>query len=315
MDSPDSVRVHCPAKLNLWLEVLGRRPDGFHELDTGLVAIDLWDTVEVERRPGGAGALVLHVEGPRTSPDVPVGPDNLACRAAELVLERAVQLGHERPSLELRLTKAIPSQAGLGGGSSDAAGVAWACCLLLGLDPEDPFILDGLGQLGSDCTFFLRARDQGLARCLGRGEQCEVRPNPRTERVFALFTPEVGCSTAAVYGALDLASRTPFDVQADAWFSLALPRARASLVNHLEPAAEGLHPELARWRECLQGGGWGHFRLSGSGSSYYALFGNRAEAEAALQAVVAAGKDRNLGLRGAWVVAPAGCGLRHGPSK
>ncbi len=148
MSAPAAVRILAPAKVNLWLRVLRRRPDGFHELDTLFQAVDLCDEVEVSRRPGNG--VRLTVEGAELGP----ARENLAHRAALAFLDAAGRsAGSDR--VEIRLRKRIPAGAGLGGGSSDAAAVLRCVSALWG-DPLSPAVLAELGaSLGSDVAFFL----------------------------------------------------------------------------------------------------------------------------------------------------------------
>jgi 4-diphosphocytidyl-2-C-methyl-D-erythritol kinase len=135
VSTPDrEVARLAPAKLNLFLEVLARRPDGFHEVDTLLVALDRGDALRARlgAQPAGGGQVALRLGGPAATPDVPSDRTNLAVRAAEGVL--ALASGPPR-SLWLELEKRVPSQAGLGGGSSDAVAAALASAELLGLSP------------------------------------------------------------------------------------------------------------------------------------------------------------------------------------
>ena len=319
------VSLAAPAKLNLELRVLGRRPDGFHELDTTLVAVDLEDRLEARLRPTpGVG---LELDGPAATADVPRDASNLVVRA---VLEL---LGDPpRDGVQLSLYKRIPSQAGLGGGSSDAAAAARAVARLLRLDrrpdasgasgasgsraapyfgPTGPLVR-ALARIGSDCAFFESARETGLARCTGRGERVEPLRLEADGRVFCIVTPSTTCSTAAVYRAWDPADRDPRPAleacSGEPWFGLPVEEARSALINELEPAALRSHPKLARFRARLDRAGGGHFRLAGSGSSFFGLFSEADAAEDFLERFAAREKDRNDGLRGRWIVRPWAAG-------
>ena len=152
--------VEClaPAKLNVFLEVLGKRADGYHELETLMVVVDLYDTLRVIDDPGGAIALRCD------DPSLPTGRENLVVRAAERLREAS---GIERGAT-IDLLKAIPAQAGLGGGSSDAAAALLALDRLWNLQTP-PDRLDALaGEIGSDVAFFLHPP---AALCRGRGER------------------------------------------------------------------------------------------------------------------------------------------------
>src|SRR6185437_5990973 len=180
--SASAVRIRTPAKVNLFLEVLARRSDGYHELATLMLAVSLYDTLEFTEEPTGATAL--HCDHPSLS----TGPDNLICRAVELVRRESGR----SDGVGIRLWKRIPMAAGLAGGSSDAAAtlaglnclwhLGWDCGRLARLGAE----------LGSDVSFFFAAPS---AWCTGRGERIEPMRLGRTLD-FVLVSPAVGLSTA-----------------------------------------------------------------------------------------------------------------------
>lgn len=310
----ERVVVRSPAKVNLTLDVLARRADGYHELDTTILALDRFDQLSVSRVDGEAGVR-LTVVGPEASPDIPHDDTNLAVRGAAPVLRLARERGlvAENAGLALRLEKAIPSQAGLGGGSSNAAAACYGAARLLGVDPQDDTLLHALERVGSDCAFFLRARDTGLARCTGRGEVVEPLPAPPTERAFAVVTPDVRCATAEVFAAWRPADRVAGAPRARldpaAWFQAPLDEARAALRNDLEAAALRVEPALQDLRRRLDGVAGGVFCLSGSGSSFFGLFADTGAAEACLEGLLAGGKARDHGLRSAFVARPTCSGV------
>ncbi len=299
------LRLRSPGKINLVLRVLGVRPDGFHELDTTLVAIDREDELVLRLEP--PEGVRIAIEGPFASSDVPADGSNLAARAGAAVLERSRGRGlaPRGLGLTLALRKNLPSQAGLGGGSSNAAAVLLGTSRLLGLDPGDPELRAVLSSLGSDCPFFLEARASGFARCLGRGEHVEPLPAPGTERAFAVIVPEFGCATARVYAALrpqDFSTRR--GAGGGFRFEAPIDEARAQIQNDLEAAALRSHPELARVRADLDRIGAGHFRLCGSGSSFFGLFEDRTRAGEFLRERIIARKGRGYALRATFVARP-----------
>ena len=274
------VEALAPAKLNLYLEVLGRRPDGYHEVETLMVALDLFD--ELTFREDEAGAVTLQCD----DPSLPVDGRNLVVRAAELLKsESGVRAG-----ARITLKKAIPAQAGLAGGSSDAAATLAALDRLWDLNSPPGRLAELAGRIGSDVAFFLQGP---AAVCRGRGERVEAVSLP-TPLHCVLVVPHVGLSTADVYRrlspprqprsigpVLDALARGPADVG-------------RSLFNRLQPVAESIRPELATVRDALADldpplcGSL----MSGSGSAYYGLARDLDAAERAAEAL----KTLGLGL-------------------
>src|SRR6185295_11582007 len=175
---PKSVKLQCPAKLNLFLEVLGRRPDGYHELSTVMVPISIFDTLTVRE----AKKFTLEVDGP------PLPGTNTVEKAYRAVAKR-----RRIPGVRASLVKGIPAGSGTGGGSSDAAAMIEALDVLfdLGLDRHEV-----AAEIGSDVNFFL---ERGPALCTGRGEMiAPIRSGPELHAV--VLWPGFSLSTAAVYG-------------------------------------------------------------------------------------------------------------------
>ncbi len=297
-DSPRSARTAAPAKVNLGLRITGRRPDGYHRLQSHFVPLDLSDQVAVILDPEGAPgtAVTLALEGRREG--VPAGDDNLAVRAARAFLAAG---GLER-SLAIQLDKWIPVGAGLGGGSSDAGAVLRLLARLLpGAVPADALAELALG-LGADVPFFLDPRP---ARVGGVGEQIEPLA-ALPSFALVLVNPGVSLSTAAVYRAYDALApeATPPDggrALAALPGDLPLEALAAHLENDLEPAALRLCPPIARLRDRLRKVGALAVGMSGSGPTLFGAFPDEAAAEAALA---------RAGLEPpAWgrVAAPLGC--------
>jgi len=308
MSRPTVVRALAPAKVNLRLEVLGRRADGFHDIRTWMLALDRCD--HLEARATSSGRVTLAVAGEHATSDVPLDERNLACRAANAVLAegRARGLLGDRDGVDLVLDKRIPSRAGLGGGSSDAAAAWFAAGAALGVELGTG--AQALAALGSDCAFFAGARSTGFALCKGRGERVTSAPGPSGSFFVAVVVPDVACGTAEVYAALESGTRTrrPGQDPPSDWLRGPVNRARPFLWNHLEKAAMAAFPELVPWRLVLDGNGAADWRLAGSGSSFFGIYDRREEAEAALAIVVGAARGRALQPRAAWVSAPAGRG-------
>ncbi len=277
-----AVRVHCPGKVNLGLWILGRRPDGYHEVDTILQSIDLEDELELARsdRPGFRFVA--------TGRPIPGPGPNLVERAWELLVSERPRLAKE--GVEARLLKRIPVGAGLGGGSSDAAGLlAGANALFdLGFDSSD---LEGLAaQLGSDIPFFIRG---GTARGTGRGERLRhLRPLSPTWGV--VVSPPVAVSTSWAYGLLRnrLTLRgSAASILASAVASGDVGAAVEARFNAFEDVVLSQVPLLARLKQsCVAAGAWGPL-LSGSGSSLFTLARTEDEARLVAKAIGACDAD------------------------
>lgn len=315
MSSTQHIEVLAPAKVNLLLDVLGQRGDGYHELDTLLLAVELADTLALTRVDGLPGQVTCRVTGPYASPDVPTDGSNLAVRALSSALKLLGRRGGvEVPAVDLLLRKDVPSQAGLGGGSSDAAAAVAGLEVLCGVDLGAQERSDLLGELGSDCVFFDTARSTGCARATGRGELIEVLPAPRGtegEWWLAIVTPDERCPTAEVYGALGSCLSPPAQIPTvRGLLEMRATKARASLRNGLEAAALAVSPGLHRWQDALVAADAEHFRLAGSGSSFFGLYDTADEAAAGLARVLAEAQRRGLTARGRWVTRSCGHGSR-----
>ncbi len=283
----------APAKLNLWLAVHGRREDGYHELTTLMAALELADELSVESGP--EPGVQLELRGPQATPDIPTDSRNLVCRAGQAVLERSRELGLETaPGLKFLLTKQIPSQAGLGGGSSDAAAALNLAQAVLGVDLGADWCRQTLTALGADCVFFHELGPSGLGLCEGIGERVTPWQGATPAWTVALVVPRAPCPTGTVFAALQLGEdRQRSDIPlAPGFQEQGCESIRERLHNDLEVAALSCVPELGAWRAFLDRNDAGHFRLSGSGSSFYGLFDESEEAEAEIGRLRAlAGKE------------------------
>jgi 4-diphosphocytidyl-2-C-methyl-D-erythritol kinase len=294
------IRV-APAKVNLTLAVLGTRPDGFHDLHSVMVPLDLGDRLSVAVLPPGQEDT-LHVTGHDPGVD---SVDNLvlrAIRAARLAARPEWGRAEPPPPLAARLEKRIPIAAGLAGGSSDAAAAADAALEAWGvtLDPAARATL--AAALGSDVPFFLAA---GPALVEGRGERIAALPwlrdaDPAHDRPGLLVvTPSCGISTPAAVRAWDEGARVAGGAARLASSHLAdeLSRgrlrvtdllARASVLaaaNDLAPAAMVVEPGLVPFRRALLRLLGRPVGLSGSGPTHWALYPSHAEAASAADAV------------------------------
>jgi 4-diphosphocytidyl-2-C-methyl-D-erythritol kinase len=261
----DTVLVWAPAKVNLFLDVLGKRSDGYHEIATLMVAVSLCDTLEFQEE--ASGDVVVSCD----HPDLATGPENLVCRAAELVRRHTGC----RTGACIRLRKRIPIAAGLAGGSTDAAATLEGLNQLWSLNLSRQELLVLAAELGSDVPFFLTTP---AAWCTGRGEVTEA---VMLNRVLwlVLICPPVGVATADVYRDVVV----PVSPQNGAAILRAVQSGTveeigAGLHNRLEEPAIRLCPEIAAVRAKLARQQPAGVLMSGSGATVFALCRNRDEA-------------------------------------
>ncbi len=270
---PAAVIVATPAKLNLYLEILGKRPDGYHQLETLMVAIDLYDTLECTLRTDGQ--IVLECDHPA----LPRDAANLAVQAALRLREWA---GRPELGATLRLHKRIPLQAGLGGGSSDAAAALVALQQLWKLALTRHELLAMAASVGSDVPFFLSA---AAAWCTGRGEVVEAEWMGDVLHAVVVCPPR-GLSTAEVYRQVRVPAAPRNGTAARAALQAGDAAALAqSGFNRLQEAAFLLDPRLETLcRRLAARAPWGAM-LSGSGSALFALCPSRDHARTLAAAI------------------------------
>ncbi len=251
-----AVRVSAYAKINLSLRVLGVRPDGYHALRTIFQSIALHDTLAVRVR---RGPFVLRCD----DPDCPADESNLVWRAAEYAWAAAGRRGTLR-DVEIRLAKRIPLQAGLGGGSSDAAAALRLFGSLWRVKGEP--LGEIAAALGADVPYFLEG---GTVLGLDRGDLLFPLVDQPAAWV-TLVLPPFGVSTAEAYRW---------------WDQRGGPHPRSDPQNDLQGPVAGHHPEIARIVSALGKAGAFHAAMSGSGSAVFGLFGRRQAAERAVRAL------------------------------
>lgn len=278
------IGLPAPAKLNLFLHVLGRRPDGYHEIQSVFVPLDLCDTLDVTLRADGR----IVREGDLTGPE----EADLAVRAARALQQQASAAGQPAPGATIRLRKRIPVGAGLGGGSSDAATTLIALNRLWRLPFGRPALADLARSLGADVPFFLGA---GPALVEGIGERCTPLAVPPAS--YVLVYPQVLVSTAEVFADPKLTrdhKRTTI-----AGFSTALLPASGAAsrgaesvpglfgTNDLEAVVRRRFPAVDAALRLLEhcAAGRGPVRMSGSGSAVFCALADAAQAQAVLAAV------------------------------
>lgn len=270
-----TVRIACPAKVNLHLEVLGRRRDGYHELRTVFAPVGVWDELALD--PAPAGVFEVSVEPPGAAPE---SADNLALRAARAL---AGALGLDR-GVRLALRKRIPTGGGLGGGSSDAAAALVGAARLWRADVSVAELAPLAAELGADVPYFLTG---GVAWGVGRGS--ELSPLPDLPPWWVVLLPgPAPISTAEVYRVLDAEA---VDASTDSaiyrWVTgggeLPLRHCR----NDLQATVEERWPEVRDRLQRLQETEPMLAMLSGSGATVFALYRDESEARMAGRALTA----------------------------
>lgn len=274
----EGITVTAYAKINLTLEVLGRFPDGYHRVASLLQTIALADRLHLEIGEG----ISLQCDWPELE-----GPDNSVLRAAKLLQEKG---GFQRGA-RLRLEKAIPTAAGLGGHSSDAAAALLGLNRLWGLSLPLPRLRELASRLGSDVPFFLYG---GTALAEGRGEQITPLP-PLAQHWVVLLVPAVALpphKTERLYQSLKEGHFTDGEMTRRTAMSLRAGQALSpsGLYNAFEQVAFSLFPGLEEARQRLREAGAPQVHLSGSGPTLFALFTQREEAEMVRQRLAEKGE-------------------------
>lgn len=275
-----TLTVEACAKVNLALEVLDCRPDGYHNIESVALCVGLWDRLELEVADGGSEITVTAEDG-----DAPSGPENTVYRAAEgFRLAAGLDL-----TIRARITKQIPTQAGLGGGSSDAAKTLRTLNDLSGAPLDlDQLITIG-AEIGSDVPLFLTG---GAVLVQGRGEKVTaLRDAPRFW--FVIAKPDYGVSTREAYSALEAMSDRGWNGVTQAVASAVRAGDAMGITGALWNDFEGpvfeMHPDLRELKMRLIDLGASGALLCGSGSAVFGVFTSRTLAESAWQTIAAEG--------------------------
>ncbi len=289
-----SLRETAYGKLNLTLDVLGRRPDGYHELEMVMISVSLSDQLRLELGTGEAWSVQCN------RPGVPDGPENLCWKAARAYFDAA---GLDPGGLRIRVEKNIPAQAGMAGGSSDAAAVLRALNRHYGCFSEEALRAIGL-KVGSDVPYCLFG---GTALAKGRGEELTRLPGLPGELYFVLAKPEFSVSTPALFRQIDgdgaLQSAVSEDIAPEAADRRSgqrpsLPHSHAAamigaitradrnaigaaLHNDFEPLVAARFPIVEELRQIMLTHGAIGARLTGTGSVVFGLFCSKFKAAAA----------------------------------
>ena len=268
------MRVAAFAKINLCLHVLGRLPDGYHELRTIFQSISLHDSIEIELSSGKG--ITLEID----DPSLPADSTNLVWRALDI-------LRHElrmRQGIHARLTKRIPVARGLGGGSSDAAAALMGLLRLTRRHLPLPRLIEIAASLGADVPFFLFG---GRALGINRGDEIYPLPDAPHKTILVVSPHDIGVSTRDAYAWMDrrpargparqlTKSRSTHTIWS--FCALCWSRQDTGISNDFEAAVFRRHPRLARIKRALLQGGAAEAALAGSGSAVFGVFRNPAQA-------------------------------------
>jgi 4-diphosphocytidyl-2-C-methyl-D-erythritol kinase len=264
----DTLLVRAPAKINLSLLIAGKRPDGFHEIETVMAKVDWYDEIRIE--PGQTAAIELLCEGPRWAPQ---DQTNLVYRAAEQILR---ETGQTR-GVRLTLVKNIPAGSGLGSASSDAAATLLGLNRYWNLGLSQSRLVEMAARLGSDVAFFL---DGPLAYCTGRGEKIAQLTGGFSFTALLILS-DVNSSTKEVYANYrhDPALYEQLHARITAFLSQDRIDSVAQMgANMLQESCFELYEELRQRKKAIKALNVGPVCLSGSGSTMFLLFG-RGETE------------------------------------
>lgn len=293
----------APAKINLYLEIIGDRPDGYHELAMILQSIDLADQIDL--RPNGTDRLRVSC----TDPNVPSDESNLAYRAAALMTQEFPEVYRRLGGVDITLHKRIPMGAGLAGGSTDAAAVLMGLDLMWKLGLTQSELQELAAQLGSDVPFCISG---GTALATGRGEQ--LSPLPSADFLYAVLAKHqsIAVSTPWAYKtyrqqfqSFYISDQTDLQQRRQRVHSGAMVAAIShrdgaaigqQLHNDLEKVVLPTYPQVTQLRQTLEQFDTLGVMMSGSGSTVFALVESKVKAEQVRQQLKAALPDPDLGI-------------------
>ena len=265
------LRETAYGKLNLTLDILGRRPDGYHDLEMVMCSVSLADELMLMLGTGEEWSVVTD------QPDIPDGPGNLCWKAARAFFDAAAL---NPGGLRIEIRKTIPAQAGMAGGSSDAAAVLRALNRYYGCFSEAQLRAIGL-TVGSDVPYCLFG---GMALAKGRGEILTRLPALPADVCFVLVKPDFAVSTPALFRQIDavgLTERPDTAAMVAALEAGSLPEIGRLLANAFEPAVAADYPVVQKIRTSLLENGALGAKLTGTGSVVFGLFEDRTTAVAA----------------------------------
>jgi 4-diphosphocytidyl-2-C-methyl-D-erythritol kinase len=262
-----SLNLLSPAKINLRLEILSKRPDNYHEIKTIFHKISIFDKIGLEKIPGNEVQLTID------NPAIPTDNTNLAVKAANLLFNYA----DIKPGIKIEIKKKIPAGAGLGGGSSNAAITLKGLNRLLNLNISEKILSETAVKLGADVPFFLT--DASTAYATGIGEKIKSIET-HNKLWFLVIFPGFTVSTAWAYNSFNkynlLTKSTKNNIIKN--YSVDINTVKSSLYNDFESVVNKRHPEIPKIKEQLLKTGAQGAMLSGSGSSVFGIFADKASA-------------------------------------
>ena len=262
--SDDGLLVRAPAKINLSLLIAGKRPDGFHDIETTMAKVNWYDEILIQQSK--KTGIELTCTGTQWAPE---GEENLVHKAAKMLLESCTR----QDNIKITLTKNIPAGSGLGAASSDAAATLIGLNKHLDLQLPDTALAELAAQLGSDVAFFL---DGPLAFCTGKGEKFK-KIDKNFNFLALLILPAVTSSTKKVYA--DYKHDPTLYEKLHTQINGLLKKNRIDLVtnmcaNMLQMSCFSLHKELADLKAKIESLGLGPLCLTGSGSAMFYIIEN-----------------------------------------
>jgi 4-diphosphocytidyl-2-C-methyl-D-erythritol kinase len=266
----DGLLVRAPAKINLSLLIAGKRPDGFHDIETVMAKVNFYDEILIE--PGQQKGIELVCKGPHWAPE---GKDNLVYQTCEMLLDSC----DKAADIKITLTKNMPAGSGLGSASSDAAATLIGLNKYLNLGQPYHRLAKLAERLGSDVPFFL---DGPMAFCTGKGEKIK-KITKKFDFLALLALPDISVSTKKVYA--HHRHNPAVYKKLHARINSNIEKNRIDLVsemraNMLQTSCFNLYSELAELKARIEAFGTGHWCLSGSGSTLFCIIGNRDEKRA-----------------------------------
>lgn len=269
----------APAKINLTLDTLYKREDGYHEVEMIMTTIDLNDRLTFECRDDGE--IIIDVE----HNFVPSDHRNLAYKAAKLMQDRY----NIKKGVKISLEKSIPISAGLAGGSSDAAATFRGLNELWGINESLETLSELASEIGSDISFCIYGK---TALCQGRGEKITHLPKPPSAWVV-IAKPDIGVSTPEIYGALDLENKGEVQTQAclKAIENNDYASMCQSLGNSLEKVTMQLYPEVEKLKNTMSNTGVDAALMSGSGPTIYGFVQKERQAKQVYNALMGCCND------------------------